>query len=77
MALLDGEHGLNSLVCDSLLKSALELSHVETFTVLIRGDNGVAILIGDVCASLLLGGVAHLLVVTLAFVDLQEKQTLF
>jgi len=48
VTLLDGKDGLNSLIGNSLLKSALELSHVEALTVLIRGNNGVAVLIGDV-----------------------------
>jgi hypothetical protein len=77
VALLDGEDCLNSLIGYGLLKSALEFSHVEAFTVLIRGDNRVAVLVRDVCARLLLGGVAHLLIVTLTLVDLQVKTITF
>ena len=73
MALLNSEDGLNGLVCHGLLEATLQFGHVKALADLVRGNDGVAVLIGDVGAGLLLRGVAHLLVVTLTLVNLKEK----
>ena len=69
---LNGKDGLNSLVGNSLLEPALQFGHIEALTDLVRGHDGIAVLIGDVCTGFLLSCVAHLLVVTLALVNLKS-----
>ena len=66
VALLDGEADLDSLVLDILPQLADNLLHLEALALLLVGQDGVAVLVGDVRALLLVRGAADTIVVALA-----------
>ena len=71
VALLDGEADLDSLVLHILAQLADDLLNLEALALLLVGQDGVAVLVGDIRALLLVRGAADAIVVALAvlFVD--------
>ena len=71
VALLDGEADLDGLVLHILSQLADDLLNLEALALLLVGQDGVAVLVGDIRALLLVRGAADAIVVALAvlFVD--------
>ena len=71
VALLNGEADLDGLVLYILSQLADNLLHLEALALLLVSQDCVAVLVGDVCALLLVRGAADPIVVVLAvlFVD--------
>merc|ERR1719373_1408424 len=66
VALLDGEADLDSLVLNILSQLADDLLNLEALALLLVGQDGVAVLVGDIRALLLVRGAANAIVVALA-----------
>ena len=66
VALLDGEADLDSLVLHILSQLADDLFNLEALALLLVGQDGVAVLVGDIRALLLVRGAADAIVVALA-----------
>ena len=66
VALLDGEADLDSLVLHILSQLADDLLNLEALALLLVGQDGVAVLVGDIRALLLVRGAADAIVVALA-----------
>merc|ERR1712241_1592620 len=66
VSLLDGEADLDSLVLDILSQLADDLLNLEALALLLVGQDGVAVLVGNIRALLLMRGAADAIVVALA-----------
>ena len=72
MTLLDDERNLNCFKGNIFLEAAPFLLNIKAFADLFGGHNGAAVLIANVLATLLLGGGACTLDITLAMLVLKS-----